>query len=173
MQVAWDGFDEWSYTNGISRRGYQGGGLDGNNSKKLLDKVGCLENVAPLSTVPMTNCLTSFESVVNGCFGFELDTNYEALVNRFKEDYKIMDDYAQTVLEVSCGVSWKVHIITAHLVTFLDRVGVGLGRFAEQTSEAAHAALKPTIRRFCVNEKNKKHGEKLLRAVVDFSSSNI
>ena len=122
MQAAWSGFDEWTYSMGISRRGYHGGGLDGNNSKKLLDKVENLKNVAPLSTVPMTNCLTSFKAVVSGCFGFELDPNYDALVTKFTNDYKEMDEFAQSVMEVSCGVSWKVHIVTAHLVQFLDLV---------------------------------------------------
>ena len=63
--------------------------------------------------------------------------------------------------------------VTAHLGFFLERTGVGLAKFAEQTCEAAHAAMKPTLRRFNVNEKNKKHGEKSRRAVVCYSSDNI
>ena len=63
--------------------------------------------------------------------------------------------------------------VTAHLGVFLDRVGVGMAKYAEQTCEAAHAAMKPTLRRFNVNEKNSKHGERSRRAVVCFSSNNI
>ena len=68
-----------------------------------------------------------------------------------------MSDYANDGLDIPCGVSQKVHIITAHLVTFLDKFKVGLGRFAEKTSEAVHAVFKPTEQIFCVNEKNPKH----------------
>ena len=75
------------------------------------------------------------------------------------------------ILVKPCLISYFV--VTAHLGFFLDRTGVGLAKFAEQTCEAAHAAMKPTLRRFAVNEKNSKHAEKSRRAVVCFSSDNI
>ena len=55
----------------------------------------------------------------------------------------------------------------------LDRHPVGLGVFAEQTSEAAHKDFEKTRKRFAVSESNSTHGAKLLRATVDLSSYRV
>ena len=145
----------------------------GNNSKKLLDKSSELASVAPVSTIPVVKTLSTLKAVVDGCFGMELDPDYQTLIDNFSYDFQVLSEYAASVLDQKCEPNWKTHLITAHLATFIDRSGVSLGRFAEQTSEACHAAFKSTQKRYCVSEKNNKFGEKQLRAVVDFSSSNL
>ena len=50
---------------------------------------------------------------------------------------------------------------------------VGLAKYAEETSEAAHAKLKPNIKCFCVSEQNKGHAAQLIKAAVAFSSVNF
>ena len=73
----------------------------------------------------------------------------------------------------SLTVSWKVHCVAAHLVQFLDEFQVGLARFAEQTSEAAHAAIKPTEQRFLVSEQNANHGDQLKTVASVFSGTRV
>ena len=110
---------------------------------------------------------------MDGCFGMELNPRYESLVEKFKSDFKVLCEYCDEVLQSPFKPNWKTHLITAHLVDFISRTGVSLGQFAEQTSEACHAAFKPTERRYCVNQKNPRYGERQQRAVIDFSSNNI
>ena len=50
---------------------------------------------------------------------------------------------------------------------------VGLGIYCKQTSEAAHAMMKPTISRFKRKTDHRLHGARLLRVVGDFSSKNV
>ena len=49
----------------------------------------------------------------------------------------------------------------------------GLGIFCEQTLEAAHYVLKPTIQRFKRKVDHRLHGARLLRAAGDLSSKNF
>ena len=69
--------------------------------------------------------------------------------------------------------TWKIHILACHVETFLDEKQVGLGIFCEQTCEAAHCVLKPTIQRFKRKVDHRLHGARLLRAVGDLSSKNF
>ena len=65
-------FDSWARDNHIFRRGYQGGGFDGVNCKKILDKVDKI----PLNFLPFSNCLRSLSTVVSMCFGRELHCDW-------------------------------------------------------------------------------------------------
>ena len=69
-------------------------------------------------------------------------------------------------------ITWKVHVVACHLETFLGMTGVGMATYAEQTSEAAHAAIKPTLKRFLVSESNPKHPKALKKVAGTFSSMN-
>ena len=56
----------WLTANGIIKHGYNGGGLDGNNCKRLLDKVDALEQVLPPTAAPVIDCFRAFKHVVEG-----------------------------------------------------------------------------------------------------------
>ena len=76
-------------------------------------------------------------------------------------------------LKVVLKPTWKVHILVTHLKPFLQEKQIGLGIFCEQTSEAAHCVMKPTMQRFKRKSDHRLHGAKLLRVAGDFSSKNM
>ena len=59
-------------------------------------------------------------------------------------------------------------MIVRHLKTFLDRVGVVLQQFSEQTGESAHQSMAKMIARYCRREEHEDHGQQLLRAVAQY-----
>ena len=81
--------------------------------------------------------------------------------------------YAKKELKINLQPTWKIHILVLHLKPFLEEKKVGLGIYCEQTSEAAHAVMKPTINRFKRKEDHPLHGPRLLRAAASFSSQNM
>ena len=87
----------------------------------------------------------------------------------------MLQDYAAEVLDegVNVRMSWKIHILTCHVGQWLDEHPVGLGIYAEQTCESAHADFKKTEKRYLVDEANPDHGKRLRRAVVDYSSKRL
>ena len=58
--------------------GYQGGGLDGNNSKKFLSCSKELEQLLPenVAMPAIIDLLAKFDRVVTGCFSYELAPVY-------------------------------------------------------------------------------------------------
>ena len=174
--IIW-GLDEvlrWCKTNFIMRRGYHGGGFDGNNSKKVLDRLESLEEQVPLSCLPLVDLLRSFRPIVSGCFGSTLDPEYPRLFREFKDSFLKAQEHIQNVdADVSLRVSWKLHIAMIHMPQFFDRTGQSMSRFSEQTGEAVHHKMREIMARFRVDEDNPKHGERLKRAVVEFSTERL
>ena len=70
---------------GIFRLGYNGGGLDGNNCKKLLQKLEKMRSAVPAHLQPVLDTLDTFRLLVGGCFSRKLINNYESLMNQFTE----------------------------------------------------------------------------------------
>ena len=160
-------------TKGISVRGYQGGGLDGVNSNLFLRHLDFLLFSVPAEAQPVKEMLASLKVVVQSCFGTELSPTYKADLSQFR---KAASDMIKHLLQARRKVvkpTWKIHILACHVETFLDEKQVGLGIFCEQTSEAAHCVLKPTIQRFKRKVDHRLHGPRLLRAAGDFSSKNV
>ena len=58
--------EKWLNSHGILRHGYQGGGLDGNNSMKALKNVSSLEMLLPDALAPIIDCFRALEVVVKG-----------------------------------------------------------------------------------------------------------
>ena len=71
------------------------------------------------------------------------------------------------------GISWKLHILCVHVPQFLDDKDHGMAIYAEQAGEAAHAHMKPVLRRWKVKEDNPTHGQKLLRAAANYTRFNL
>ena len=55
--------DKWCRSKGISRHGYQGGGLDGVNSNRVLHNLDALSDKVPLKLKPFVETLRSFSKV--------------------------------------------------------------------------------------------------------------
>ena len=69
----------------IFRHGYNGGGLDRNNCKKLLQKLEKMRSAVPAHLQPVLDTLDTFRLVVDGCFSRKLINNYESQMNQFTE----------------------------------------------------------------------------------------
>ena len=111
--------------------------------------------------------------VVDGCFSQTLIGSYKEDIASFREHYIELQDFAGTVLGEKLSVTWKVHCVACHLEQFLDKAQCGLARYAEQTSESAHAALKPNEKRFLVAEDTPNHGDGLKKVASTFSGFRV
>ena len=56
----------------ITRHGYNGGGLDGNNAIKFLKNLPDIQQDVPAHLHPVLDTLSAFERVVEGCFSSDL-----------------------------------------------------------------------------------------------------
>ena len=108
-------------------RGYQGGGLDGNNSEKLLHLTDELRRVAPFNCIPVLNLMSAFLRITEGCFSWDLAPDYEEriqviqlfpyinniiIVNLhqvFRRQYEEVMLYCE-MMGLPFTVSWKVHV---------------------------------------------------------------
>ena len=160
-------------TKSISVHGYHGGGLDGGNSSQFLKHLDFLFEPLPDNLQPIHTMLTRFRQVVSSCFSMELATTFREDIDAFNESVHRLVDYSNETLKIKVQPTWKVHILVVHLKPFLEEKMTGLGVFCEQTSEASHAVMKPTLARFKRRSDHKLHGPKLLRACTDFSSKNM
>ena len=70
-------------------------------------------------------------------------------------------------------MTWKIHIISAHLQQFIELTGHSLGQYNEQASESAHSKMKPIIERFNVSQTNSKDSLRSRRIAESFSSTNL
>ena len=160
-------------TKGVSIRGYHGGGLDGVNSNLFLKHLDYLLEGAPSEAQPIKKMLSSLLKVMKSCFSADLYPSYKEDISRFREAAVAMITSAKQVRGKVLKATWKVHILACHVEPFLEEKQVGLGVFCEQTTEAAHCAMKPTLQRFKRKADHLLHGPRLKRACVDFSSKNV
>ena len=158
---------------GKSVHGYHGGGLDGGNSNLFLKHLEFLSERTSNNVAPIFEMLMKFKVVVDGCFSLDLSNNYQQDIDDFISSVQSLISYSKEYLNLTLNPTWKVHILVTHLKLFLDEKKVGLGIYCEQTSEAAHSILKPTIRRFKRKADHDLHGPKLMCAASSFSSQNM
>ena len=102
-----------------------------------------------------------------------MSPDYAERIATFRCKFKALQDYAKDYLNIQVSTTWKMHVLGCHVEQWLDRHPVGLGVYAEQTSEAAHKDFKKTLKRFAVAETNAVHASKLLKASVDWSSKHM
>ena len=77
------------------------------------------------------------------------------------------------VCNAELKVTWKLHIVLSHVEQFFTKQKSGQAKFAEQTIESVLAKFKGTWGRYKVASVNRKHGQCLKQAVVDFSFKRI
>jgi hypothetical protein len=158
---------------GISIHGYHGGGLDEGNFNLFLKHLDYLAEGTPVKASPVFEMLQKFQVVKKSCFSKDLATSYSKDIDDFNISVQRLLNYAEKELNIKLQPTWKIHILVVHLKAFLDEKKVGLGIYCEQTSEAAHAAMKPTIDRFKRKADHPLHGPRLLRAASCFSGQNM
>ena len=102
----------WCKWNLIIQRGYHGGQFDGNNSKKILERVNDLASSCPANCRPLVELLRAFHPIVSGCFGSSLDPCYHDLIKGFSLQFEAAQRYVEGMEgDVHMNVTWKIHIL--------------------------------------------------------------
>ena len=170
-----DGMADWFNLKGIFFHGYNGGGLDGPNCKKVLSKLSELREFVK-NTAPKYECalelLESFQKLVDDCFGMQLNDEFENSFERFMQRKVEMEEKLKS-LKVKISFGWKGHILFYHLVDFIKRKQKPLGLFSEQASESSHKAMKKSLNRFMMSTTNTKFPAAQEKAVATFSSMRV
>ena len=171
----WPEFDDWLNEKNILQRGYQGRGWDGNNSNSILSYLDDLEAKimqASPHLLPFVQCLKDFRAIKDACFGNDLNPEFGHYISKFKNSFLCCQDLAFT-LNTKLSITWKVHIVMAHVAPFVQLHNCGLARYAEQVGESIHAKFKPTWGRYKRSEGHSEHGNRLFSAVKNFGSRRI
>ena len=154
---------------------YQGSqSYEGNQARKILDKIESLENLLNLQDQEKLNiefvfksidCLKLFRKVVISCFGQLIEGNFEMYIEEFGKSYR----------SLGISVTLKVHIVERHIVPFLKMKGNvrGLGFWSEQAMEAAHSKFRKEWENTKVHENHSNFGEKLFKTVLRFNGKNL
>ena len=87
------GADEWARSKGISKHGYNGGGLDGVNSNLLLELADQLVTICSLELQPMVVALQKLQLVVAGCFSHAVVDDIREKFSNFIESLKSLLDF--------------------------------------------------------------------------------
>ena len=113
-------------------------------------------------------------SLSQGCFSSTLDPEYRKLIDDYRRDYEAVQEWCEEVHDgIRLGIPWKIHILVAHLLQWLDQHTEGMQRFCEQTTEAVHCDFSKTYKRFKRDESHPEHGKNLRRSVVEYSSRRL
>ena len=75
---------------------------------------------------PVIDYLPQLEEVKRKTFSWELEDGWEESVDIHTTMFAELQVYFITVLQVKLSCTWKMHILTAHLKTFLKRVNKNL-----------------------------------------------
>ena len=157
----------------IFQHGYNGGGLDGNNSAEFLRKIELFyDDILPVLQ-PVLDVLLLFRDIVNGCFSWNLSEDFRERISNFTTSYENLINYSNVVLQQPLTVTWKIHCITAHLSYTLEEHGRGMADILEQVGESAHHSMKAELQRHKRSEENPSHGKMLLKAVSKYGSWNV
>ena len=163
-------------------RGYQGVGLDGNNSNRFLTYLDQLE-LDLLSAIQLepkyqallsvVHCLRLFDKIKEKAFGFFKGPDLEESVNLFKYSFKELQVTLKNEFKYELNVSWKVHIVVNHLVPFLNNVPHGLGVYCEQAGESTHHCHKEVWQRYKRRMDHGDYGAQLKKSFVEFGTKNL
>ena len=154
---------DFAKSQNIIRVGYRGTSMEGNQCKKLLQKVDALKQVLPVHLQKFATALETFNAVRMSCFGNVLELSYKDDINHFKDAYKLLE----------IDISPKLHTIFDHIEDFCSPREAALGIYSEQASEAVHSDFKHTWKRYSVAQTHAHFGDHLLDAVVKYNSLHI
>jgi len=156
--------EQWLGACHVQREGIHGGSFTGNASRKLLLNVDKLRAIAPLNCLPFVETLHHFNSVVTGCYGFDLVEDYEQRIRLFQDSYAAL----------GLSITPKIHAVMFHIIDFCKHNGRGLGLWSEQTTEALHHEFESTWVHFKIKDLNHPNfGKQLLSASRTFNSQKL
>ena len=116
--------------------------------------------------------LKDFRAIKNACFGNDLNPESGHYISKFKNSFLCCQDLALT-FNTKLSITWRVHIVMAHVAPFVQLHNCGLARYAEQVGEAIHAKFKPTWARYKRSEGHSEHGNRLFSAVKSLGSRRV
>ena len=107
--------------------------------------------------------MRKLNEVVNACFSYKLDPDYELKIKQFEGMYRKL------------GISeiLKAHVLFHDIPRFLASRDHGLGRYSEQAIEAAHSLENATWVNYQVDLANKNYGLQLYRSSLDLNGKNL
>ncbi len=170
-------FDKETMENNLKELGIHinflhGEQLNGNNSKKLLDKADDLMNdeIDNDLMLPYVNALKATKSLVDLTFNSK---NINPLDGPKIE--LAIKNTKTAIINANLSITLKAHILIAHtLDALLFSKGKNLGYMSEQAGEAIHADFLNTCwQRYKTSLRSKNYSENLKKAVVDYSSNCI
>ncbi|EER11486.1 hypothetical protein Pmar_PMAR015675 [Perkinsus marinus ATCC 50983] len=149
---------------GIKRSTYFDGALEGNACSRLLDAVS--HNGIPFAAdrAKVVVVLKALKEVKDSCLGLERR-------NSWKED---LDHFRQSWTAAGLRWSLKAHILSDHVVEYLEHYepssGAGLGLSSEQSGETLHSRVQRLWDlRFKVNPDNSKFPNRLVDCTVTYN----
>lgn len=156
----------WAKSRNIIRAEYRGGGLEGNQCRKLLEALEDLANTLRQERPDLLGypeALYMFNKVRKSCFGQDLVLSYKADIANFREAY----------LALGIPITPKVHIVLNHIIDFCESRGKGLGAYSEQATESAHYEFKKYFDRVRVSPEHPEYPQHLLKAMLLMNSKNL
>ena len=101
---------KWCDGHGVTRRGYNGKNkLDGNNTSQFLSNIMDIKNCSwfPEEAEPILECLLSFRTVKDKCFGWELKEGWRESIETYTLLFHDLQQYARGIsnryLENTCN----------------------------------------------------------------------
>lgn len=140
------------------------GNFNGNDCKKLLDKLDDLRRICPIECLKYVQVLSDFRKVVDGCFGRTLNPEFAKYIDSFKKSYLGLEEVPVTP---------KVHCVFVHVKEFCQKHNVGLGIFSEQAFESVHHEFKIIWNKHKVRPTHSEYKKHLLRAVCEFNGLHV
>ena len=154
----------------VHRAEYQGShSFEGNHARRLLRRIGLMRPVAEKLPVDLRNkvmefikALEAFNNVVVACFGKTIEGDH----------IKAIADYSRQYRSLKISIPPKVHVVEAHLVTYLARrnavggTSLGLGAWTEQAFESCHHDFKVEWEKVSVSPDHPEYELRLLEAVI-------
>ena len=146
--------------------------LEGNPARKFIKSVDLVERELKkekeevvIKGLPLLEAAKSFNKVVEGCMGVELQPDWVVFIESFKEKY----------LATNMSVTPKVHMVFDHIKDFIKLKGDahGLGYYSKQAMEAQHHDFKTHWEKRKVHPDHPEFGERLKKAVSRYSAMHI
>ena len=151
------------------KESYWGKTFEGNECVKLMKKITfedeLLSNITEIKH--HIKAITIFNNLRIQMFGTTLQQGWEKTMSEFNKAYQSIPGITKPL---------KIHILLSHCTDFLKLYGQGkgLGFFSEQTGEAVHQKFEPIFDKYKMkNIHSEQYGQRLRKAVVEFSSTHV
>ena len=119
--------------------------------------------------LPFIDTLESFEEVVETCFGYSYNENFEEKIEIFEKKWMHLRQNFNITIPKKCN------IIFTHVKEFIFVKKIPLGHLSEQVVEATHSKwIQLWESSFKIrNLDSQLYGERLLSCLLKFNSRNI